>query len=112
MADRTVVYTAILILCLGSAQAQNVGEKAKLSNVELFDGSKFDAKSEEGKPTVIYFWASWCPICHSEMPNIEKHYQTFKDRGFNVRRSIFETNGRKRWPCSNASSPSRIRWAS
>jgi thiol-disulfide isomerase/thioredoxin len=67
-----------------TAAAQGVGDKAKLNNVILFDGSTFDAKQVEGKPTLIYFWASWCPICYSEMPQIEKHYQAFREKGFNV----------------------------
>lgn len=23
------------------------------------------------KPTLIYFWAAWCPVCKTEAPNIE-----------------------------------------
>lgn len=79
-----LILLALIANLSNSAYAQQVGEKAKLSDVALFDGSKFDPKSVEGKPTLIYFWASWCPICYSEMPQIEKHYQTFKDKGFNV----------------------------
>jgi thiol-disulfide isomerase/thioredoxin len=71
-------------LLMSLAHAQVVGDRAKLNHLELFDGSKFEPKSIEGKPTLIYFWASWCPICYSEMPNIEKHYRAFKDKGFNV----------------------------
>jgi thiol-disulfide isomerase/thioredoxin len=77
----------LLLLCMVYAtqpQAQQVGEKAKLSHVALFDGSRFEPKTIAGKPTLIYFWASWCPICYNEMPHIEKHYQAFKDKGFNV----------------------------
>ncbi len=64
--------------------AQEVGEKAKLNHVKLFDGSEFDPKSVEGKPTLVYFWASWCPRCRNEMKVLEKHYQTFKNQGFNI----------------------------
>lgn len=50
----------------------------------MFDGSKFDPETTKGKVTLLYFWASWCPICRQEIPVIEKHYQTYKDKGFVV----------------------------
>jgi thiol-disulfide isomerase/thioredoxin len=78
----------VIVLCtffvLNTAQAQTVGEKAKLSHVDLFDGTRFDPKTIEGKPTLVYFWASWCPMCRREMSAIEKHFQAYKDKGFNV----------------------------
>ena len=69
---------------MASLQAQTAGEKAKLSHVDLYDGTRFDPKAIEGKPTLVYFWASWCPICRNELPMLEKRFQTYKDKGFNV----------------------------
>ncbi len=65
-------------------ECQALGEKAKLNNVVLFDGSKFDAQSVTGKVTLLYFWASWCPICRKEMPNVQKHFVAYRDQGFTV----------------------------
>lgn len=73
-----------LLLGSGSTWAQAVGDKAKLNHLVTFDGNRFDPKSIEGKPTLLYFWASWCPICRKELPVLEKHYQAYKDKGFNV----------------------------
>ena len=36
---------------------------------QLLDGSYFEV--EEGKPLVIHYWATWCPTCKVEAPNIE-----------------------------------------
>lgn len=46
-----------LVLAFGSASvhALAVGDKAKLNRVELFDGTKFDPKSVESSPTLVYF---------------------------------------------------------
>jgi thiol-disulfide isomerase/thioredoxin len=30
---------------------------------------------------VLNFWATWCPPCRKEMPDLEKLYQQFKDQG-------------------------------
>ena len=35
----------------------------------LLDGSKYEVK--KGKPLVVHFWATWCPTCKLEAPNIE-----------------------------------------
>lgn len=85
MLNRLVaMILCLLVSAFTVAQAQVVGEKARLSRVELFDGTRFDPKTIEGQPTLVYFWASWCPRCRNEMKSLEKHYQSYKDRGFTI----------------------------
>lgn len=36
--------------------------------------------SDIGKPTIINFWASWCPFCIEEMPDIQLLHQKIGDR--------------------------------
>lgn len=79
-----IALAFVVFLAFSVVQAQTVGEKAKLSHVDLYDGTRFDPKSIEGKPTLVYFWASWCPFCRRELPMLEKRFQAYKDRGFNV----------------------------
>ena len=31
---------------------------------------------------LVNFWATWCPPCRKEMPDLNTLYQRFKDQGF------------------------------
>ncbi|MGE5630388.1 MAG: TlpA disulfide reductase family protein [Caulobacteraceae bacterium] len=47
--------------------------------LEDLDGNKVTLSSYKGKKLYINFWATWCPPCKAEMPDIEKLYQETKD---------------------------------
>ncbi|WP_260860058.1 redoxin domain-containing protein [Streptomyces cupreus] len=36
------------------------------------DGRPFDAKTLAGKPTVLWFWAPWCPTCKGQAAETAK----------------------------------------
>lgn len=38
----------------------------------------------QGKYTLIDFWASWCPPCRKEMPNLVALYKQYKNKGFEI----------------------------
>ncbi len=45
--------------------------------IRLLDNTLFSSKNLKGKPVVIHFWATWCPTCKLEAPNIQnisEHY--------------------------------------
>ena len=46
----------------------------------------------QGKLLLVDFWASWCPDCRKENPNVVAAYQKFHDRGFDVLGVSFDTN--------------------
>ena len=52
-------------------------EPLKIKNITLLDDSKYILP--HAKPILIHFWATWCPTCKVEAPNIE-----FISKHFNV----------------------------
>jgi thiol-disulfide isomerase/thioredoxin len=46
-----------------------VAEILKFSGTTV-DGEAFDGATLAGKPTVLWFWAPWCPTCQGQAPNV------------------------------------------
>lgn len=48
-------------------------------NLKDLDGKEISLSDLKGKKVFLNFWASWCPPCRAEMPDIEKLYTETKD---------------------------------
>jgi thiol-disulfide isomerase/thioredoxin len=60
------------------------GQHIQLPSVELLRGGSFTGSRASGRPTVLYWWASWCPVCMIQTPHIEALCQTNKFRGLQL----------------------------
>jgi peroxiredoxin len=45
-------------------------------------GKTWSLRELKGKVVLVNFWATWCPPCRKEMPDLNTLYQRFKDQGF------------------------------
>jgi cytochrome oxidase Cu insertion factor (SCO1/SenC/PrrC family) len=57
------------------------GALLKLPEVPLFDGTVFRPAQAEGQVLVIYWWASDCPFCALQSPEMQKLWLSQREKG-------------------------------
>lgn len=93
MAALGIVVVLVGVLTLGSsddaksettpaAPVDDTAERAPDFTVTLLDGSQFrlsDHLAVDGRPVFLNLWASWCPPCRAEMPDLSSAAQRHPD---------------------------------
>jgi len=68
----------------GKQTGINVGDLAPEISLPAPDGKIVTLSSLKGKYVLIDFWASWCPPCRRENPNVVRMYDQYKDKSFEI----------------------------
>jgi len=61
-----------------------LGLPAKPFQGKTISGRDVSMEMYRGKVLLIDFWATWCPPCLAEIPNLVKCYDAFGDKGFEI----------------------------
>lgn len=75
---------SITLTATASGPAPRVGEIAPDFTVQDIDGNLHKLSDFRGRPVWINFWASWCPPCRAENPDIQAVYDANRDAGLVV----------------------------
>ena len=72
----------------GAHQAQAADAEPALSTWQLKferpEGGVLDMSRLQGKPVLLNFWATWCPPCVKEMPDLDRFARQFGPQGWQV----------------------------
>ncbi len=77
---------SVFALCAVVAHAGDlqIGQTAPKLDTELADGKILPSRHLEDKVVLQYFWATWCPICRGELPQLQRLYEVYRPRGFEI----------------------------
>lgn len=75
--QRALLWTGLMTpdTELAEADIRNANYNVPLLSL---DGDSFTLEQFEGKTIFLNFWATWCPPCIAEMPNIQSLYEDVK----------------------------------
>jgi len=86
MKDRSLIYAILCLTFTAIPIARHVAMKMQPVDVRFTatDGAQVDLASMRGKVVLVDFWATWCPACREEVPNVVAAYSALHAKGFEV----------------------------
>ncbi|PLX92770.1 MAG: thioredoxin, partial [Desulfuromonas sp.] len=61
-----------------------IGQSAPDFTLKNLKGKDVKLSSYKGKVVFLNFWASWCPPCRAEMPSMERLYEVYGGKKFEM----------------------------
>ena len=79
-------YLQVLAAAFGGAAlppalAAAIGDRVIWRDVTLLDGRTLPASALTGRVVVVEFWASWCPFCAKQNPQLQQLHDAHGGRG-------------------------------
>lgn len=71
------ILLIMLTMCLFFVSCEKKTGDAPSFAMLDYEGNEVELTDFYGKCTVLNFWASWCPPCKAEMPDLEELYKEY-----------------------------------
>lgn len=79
-------YSQILKKLADKYDAVSIGKNCPDFTINDVDGNEVKLYDylKDNKYVLLDFWASWCPPCRRENPNVVENYKKYHDKGFDI----------------------------
>lgn len=85
LAGAVIVMALVLQGCSEADDGPIVaGSSAPGFTLTSLEGQQVSLSDYEGRPVLVNFWASWCPPCRDEFPELAKAREAHLDSGFEI----------------------------
>ena len=81
---RRIVVVLLLLAALPSRGAGQEVRKAPALILRDLQGRNLRLNDYKGKVVLINFWATWCPPCRAEVPELVKWQREYRGRGLQI----------------------------
>lgn len=86
---KKIVYLCLMLLTLTQG---SIAAESKVANFVLTDlaGQKHQLSNYKGKWVLVNYWATWCPPCLEEVPDLVNLYDKHKQKDLMVLGVVFD----------------------
>lgn len=91
---RLIILFAIFFTAINGSHAMGqffffenplIGESAPDFTLNTIRQQKVNlTQFREGKPAIVFFWATWCPHCRVQLKEIKKNKNVFQEKGIKI----------------------------
>lgn len=85
--NKKAVILVLLFFCFVFVSCVRATDRTKASDFKLQDlkGETVSLSDYNGKkPVILFFWATWCPYCRTELKNLNDRYQQIISDGIEL----------------------------
>lgn len=89
---RWFVLAGVIVWAASTAQAQllmmknpNIGKPVPEFKLKMVSGAQTSLSDfREGKKTIVFFWATWCPHCRAALKELNKDREQIAQKGIKL----------------------------
>lgn len=80
------IFTVLILVSLPAfSKSLKVGDDAPDFSITLSSGEKVKLSDYRGSPVLLHFWATWCPPCRVELPELNSLAKKLEDESSDLK---------------------------